>query len=192
VPRLLTTFGALTALATVWFGLTLLGGTPVQYAVPWAVIASFGWMVLNAGFVGLAVRRVRSLRYAPERRASVRFETQLDGRLGGLPCTITDLSLTGARLMTFAPLEGGVEADLAIDFPVLEIVLRGVIRASRATSTSDAVTGLEFLPGQHAERALLALALFGALADPVRGTVAPTGLYPDAARPRLTGTVQAA
>jgi len=193
VPPLLTTMAVLMGLATVWFGLTLVGETPLRYAVPWAIVASFGWMVLNAGFVALAVRRVRSLRYAPERRTSVRFETQLRGRLDGIPVTVTDLSLSGARLITFAPLERDVAGELAVEFPVLDISLRGVVRSSRSTSTGEAITGLEFLPGQHGERALLALALFGSLADPNEDVVVPAGRLPQAARRAVdTGAVQAA
>ena len=88
---------------------TRLGETPTRYLIPWAAYAAFGWLLFNVGLVMLAVRRVRNLRFAPERRASVRWETDLVGDIGIQSCRFVDLSLTGARITVegeFGPLIG--------------------------------------------------------------------------------------
>ena len=66
--------------------------------VPWAVHAAFVWMLVNVGLVWLAIRRIRATRYAAERRSSVRFATDIPGRVDGIETWVRDLSLTGARL----------------------------------------------------------------------------------------------
>src|SRR5207244_8736362 len=78
-PGILWAVVLLYAVAAGWFGVTLVGGTPTHYRVPAAADAAAGWLVLNLLFVGGAVRRMRSLRYGTERRASVRFPVSLHG-----------------------------------------------------------------------------------------------------------------
>jgi cellulose synthase/poly-beta-1,6-N-acetylglucosamine synthase-like glycosyltransferase len=173
VPRLLTAILALTLVAATWYTLTLLGATPVHYDVPWAVHAAFAWMLFNVGLVWLAIRRVRSPRYAAERRASVRFATELTAHLDGIDATVRDVSLTGARVELPGPTAIAEHAQLTVDVPggvALEFA-----GASRSTWTDDrgrTMVGFEFDDGQHLARARLALALF-AVDEPADRVTAP-------------------
>ncbi|MFL5679807.1 MAG: glycosyltransferase [Chloroflexota bacterium] len=161
VPRLLRTLAFLSFLGAAWFALTLLGDTPTRYAVPWAAYAAFGWLVVNVFLLILAIRRVRNLRFAPERRASVRFETDLPGLVGGAACRVLDLSLTGALLRTREPLQAGQARTLEIELGGEPVTLAAFVRSVRPTSSGDVAAGLEFDAGQHRARAKLALGLFG-------------------------------
>jgi hypothetical protein len=171
VPALLLATTALAVVSGLWFGATLLGLTPMHYDVAWVVYGAFGWLVFNAGLVGLAVARIRSERFAGERRASVRFELEAGARLGGRPCSVRDLSLTGARVV----IPGG-DFHLNGDQPDLQtlvldlghpLALEVEVRSCRP-GPEGTVCGVEFRPGQEAERAGLALALFHSEADPER------------------------
>jgi cellulose synthase (UDP-forming) len=171
VPALLLATTALAVVSGLWFGATLLGLTPMHYDVAWVVYGAFGWLVFNVVLVGLAMARIRSERFAGERRASVRFELDAAARLDGRPCSVRDLSLTGARVVVPATELHltGVERDaqtLVVELgrPVaLEVEVRSCRPGPEGT-----VCGVEFRPGQEAERAGLALALFHSEADPER------------------------
>ena len=146
-----------------WYGATLLGFTPVVYAIPWAVHAAFVWMVVNVGLVWLAIHRVRAARYAAERRSSVRFATDFPGRVDGVEAWVRDLSLTGARLevpdaAVIAP-TGRLVVEAGGGRP---IVLDGVARTRGPIAPAGRWSGFEFVEGQYPARARLALALFGA------------------------------
>jgi hypothetical protein len=139
----------------------------VTYAVPWAAYATFGWLTLNVLLLSRAIGRVRDARYAGERRASVRFETALDGSLDGLGCQILDLSLTGARI-AMPELPSTDEHHLRVAFGGPDIDLRAVIRSTRTDDRGGLIVGLEFTPDQNAARAELALAMFHTRAVPPR------------------------
>jgi cellulose synthase (UDP-forming) len=164
VPTLLTAVLALSLVSVVWYVATLLGFTPVTYAIPWAVHAAFAWMAVNVGLVWLAIHRIRSSRFAAERRSSVRFATDFPGRLDGVEARVRDLSLTGARLEV--PDASAIAPSARL---IVETGLRGPIRldgVARSTWTAGGaeMVGFEFLEGQYPARARLALALFGARA----------------------------
>jgi len=153
----------LSLVAAGWYGATLLGLTPVVYAIPWAVHAAFVWMVVNVGLVWLAIHRVRASRYAAERRSSVRFATDFPGRVDGIETWVRDLSLTGARLevpdaAVIAP-TGRLVVEAGGGRPIL---LDGVARATWTDPAGRTMVGFEFVEGQYPARARLALALFGA------------------------------
>ena len=158
-PILLRAVAFLSIVGAAWYTATLMGATPTRYEVPWAAHATFGWLSLNVVLLVLAIGRIRSMRFAAERRAAFRFETAFDGRLGGLPCHVTDVSLTGARVEMAGIVSGMVHQVLVIDLEDGEVRLDAAIRSRRLSGTSI-VCGLEFLPGQHEARARLSLALF--------------------------------
>jgi cellulose synthase (UDP-forming) len=162
VPRLLTAILGMSVVATAWYALTVLGVTPVHYAVPWAVNAAFAWMLVNVTLVWLAIRRVRSPRYAGERRSSVRFATDMPARLDGLEATVRDVSLTGARIEMPVAAAIAEHAALTIEVPGGVLHFTGSSRSSWTDRRGRPMVGFEFDPGQHAARARLALALFGA------------------------------
>ncbi len=147
-------------LTAAWFALTLLGATPVHYREMGAVLAAFGWMLFNVALVALAIDRIRSLRYAPERRASVRFEVAMDLTVGELAAESHDISTTGARVMIGSEIPVGHEVDLRLSTGSTPVTLTAVVRSVRRSPEGGLLHGLEFLPGQHSARARLALALF--------------------------------
>ncbi len=157
---------AASVVAGAWFALTLLGRTPVTYEVPGAVVVAFGWMLFNLGLVGLAIARMRSLRYAPERRASVRFVTDLPAWLDELPAETMDVSTTGARVVAHRSVPIGRDVRLTFDVDDEVVTLVGAVRSTRPDVAGLTVHGVEFAPGQHAAQARLALALFQTQATP--------------------------
>jgi hypothetical protein len=173
VPRPLRILLGLSVVAGAWYALTLLGVTPVSYAVPWAVHASFGWMLLNVALLWLAIRRVRSPLYAAERRSSVRFATDLPARLDGSAAIVRDVSLTGARLELPGPRDLEAHGRLTVDVPGgRPLDHRGTGRTTWLDAAGRTMLGFEFDEGQIGERARLALALFGS--DDADTTGAPT------------------
>jgi cellulose synthase (UDP-forming) len=158
-PTLLYVLLGLSGVAAVWFIATVAGWTPLRYAEPWAAYTSAVWLGLNSALLLSAVRRIRSPRFAAERRASVRFKTRLEGTVDGMPCAVEDLSVTGARVVLAGhPLTHPVcRLSLAIDN--LTLTLDAAVRSTRTLPTGETVHGLEFLPDQYCERAALALAL---------------------------------
>lgn len=160
--------------AAVWFGLSLAGNTPLEYRQPWAAYGAAFWLAINAGFVVVAMRRVRSERFAGERRASVRFDVDMPCGLSGHAGQLHDISLTGARLSLPAGLAGFSENGASMAARRLTIVfgesgtggasldLQAVVRSMRPVAEGRMMAGLEFSPGQDDTRARLALALFNA------------------------------
>jgi cellulose synthase (UDP-forming) len=162
VPRPLTIVLGLSFGGVAVYALTMLGVTPIHYEVPWAVHAAFGWSVVNVALVWLAIRRVRAPRYAAERRSSVRFATDLTGRLDGLDVRIHDLSLTGARVETDGVPAVGPNSRLIVDLPRDEAVaIEATVRTTWTDASGATFAGIEFNDGQFLERAEVARALFG-------------------------------
>ena len=167
-PGLLTFSLALSVAAAVWFALSATGHTPLVYRQPWAAYGAAFWLLVNAGFVLVAIGRVRSERFAGERRASVRFDVDMPGFLDGLPGQLHDISLTGARLSLAAGLVGAVDGAsllsrrLTIPLGEASLDLLAVVRSMRPAAEETMMAGLEFSPGQDDVRARLALALFNA------------------------------
>ncbi|HVM04968.1 MAG TPA: glycosyltransferase [Acidimicrobiales bacterium] len=146
--------------AGVAFVLTLAGLTPIDYEVRWAAYGAAGWLVVNTLLLAVAVSRIRSERFAGERRASVRFDVDVAGSLDGTACRVQDLSLTGARVV--APAGAAHPGGGALDVEGLPVRLRTVARSARPLDDGSVLVGLQFEPGQDAEQAMLALALFNA------------------------------
>ncbi len=169
VPRPLTAALGLSVVAGAWYAATLLGATPVVYEVPWAVHGAFAWMLVNVALVTLAIRRIRASRYAAERRSSVRFTTDLPGRIDGIEAWVHDLSLTGARVEL--PDAGAIApvGNLVVDAGVAgSIELSGTVRATWIDRQGRTMVGFEFDEDQFDARARLALSLFGAPAPASR------------------------
>ena len=184
VPVLLLATTALAVLSSLWFGATLLGLTPLHYGVRWVAYGASVWLVVNGVLVAMAMARIRSERFAGERRASVRFGLAAAGALEGRPCHVRDLSLTGARVvfpgqvMDPAALQSETRT-LAVDLG-RPVALEVAVRSCRP-GPDGMVVGLEFCPGQDAERAGLALALFHSETDPDRVPATDVPAYASAA-----------
>jgi PilZ domain len=144
----------------VWAAATLAGRTPLHYGVQAVAIGALVWLAFNTAFLGVAVGRIRALRYAAERRASVRFAVSLTGRLDGYRCVVEDLSLSGARVRAAAPLPPA-PATLAIDANGGGVTLRCEPRGRRSAAGGETMT-LAFMPGQSVALARLTALLFNA------------------------------
>jgi cellulose synthase (UDP-forming) len=172
IPYALRAVIAATVLAAAWFALTLLDRTPIRYAVLWAVIGAFGWMILNAALVFLAIARVRSARFAPERRSSVRFEMAVAGTYAELDCEVLDLSMTGARIAISGAPKPNRTHRLELLLGGRHVAIDATERSHRFGDDGRLVLGLAFADEITAERAELALALFATRALPVADVVA--------------------
>ncbi len=160
VPLLLRALLVASALSAAWYALSMMGRTPVTYAEPGAILAAFWWLLLVTALVILAMSRIRSLDYAPERRASVRFEVTVPGVMADLAAEARDISTTGVRVIIGTEVPVGDEVAVTLSFDDAPIELAGIVRSVRRDPGGGVAHGIEFLPGQHAERARLALTLF--------------------------------
>lgn len=175
VPALLKVIAGLSVLAGIWFALALVGLAPMHYGIRWVAYSAFVWLVINGLLLAMAIARIRSERFAGERRASVRFDLDAAGRLNSQPCRARDLSLTGAGIVL--P-RAGASPDLAEEVTLIvdlggPVTLRAEVRSCR-TGSEGTIVGLRFCPDQDAERAHLALALFQSDAE-VERVPAPVG-----------------
>ncbi len=166
VPRLHSILAAASAIGLAWFTATLAGLGPLRYEAPWAAVGAAFFMAMNLAFLIAAIGRIRSSRFAGNRRASVRLPVSLPASLGGHRVELRDLSLTGARV---AGDEDALPSDSAGPAPVRDLVfeLHGGLFQLRAEPRRRAVVedgmvelGLEFAVGQDAEIARLAIAIF--------------------------------
>ena len=161
VPRLLVGLIMLTALATVWFGATLAGLTPTHYEVHWTAYGAAFWMMFNAFMLVGAASRIRSERFASDRRSSVRMASAGSARLDGTVSELLDVSVGGALVRSLgAPTERGLHL-LQIQMDETTIVLQCQEQSRQPVGAGGALVGLQFATGQDREIAELAIRLIG-------------------------------
>lgn len=168
-PFLLRLSLGISVVAAVVYSLHLIGVVDRGYASEWGAVGAFAWLVVNAGLAWLAIRRVRSLRHAAERRSAVRFAVDVPGAVDGRPASVQDVSVGGALIATDLPL---VERDghlLDIELAGGTTSLRAQVRSSRRAESGEYHHAFEFDPGQYPERGTLAQAVFVG-GYPVAGT----------------------
>ena len=159
VPRLLTLLAAASTAAIGWFVLTSFGLTPVSYDEPGAASGAGFFVAVNLALLVAAISRIRAARFAGDRRASVRFDVRLPGRLSGRRCIALDVSLTGAQIVVPSP-GGSVAArpKLEIEIDGERIALACIARRIQHQPDGSLMAGLAFAPGQrHAVRRLAVL-----------------------------------
>ncbi|MGI8830585.1 MAG: hypothetical protein ACR2I5_12545, partial [Candidatus Limnocylindria bacterium] len=159
-PFLLRLSLGISVVAAVVYSLHLIGVIDRGYASEWGAVGAFAWLVVNAGLAWLAIRRVRFLRYAAERRSAVRFAVDVPGAVDGRPASVQDVSVGGALIATDLPL---VERDghlLDIELAGGTTSLRAQARSSRRAESGEYHHAFEFDPGQYPERGTLARAVF--------------------------------
>jgi cellulose synthase (UDP-forming) len=175
VPRLLVVVLIAHLAALGWYGATVLGWTPVTYRIPGVAHGAAFWAVFNGVLVVSAIARIRSSRFAADRRASHRHRLRVPGHLDGRTVDVTDLSLTGAQLELHRgalPIVGDV-CRLQVALGDHGANLAAAVRSVRpsATDPDRAVVGLAFAAGQLDAQARLTLGLFNAAAG--TGTTPP-------------------
>ena len=152
------------------YALHLVGLLDLGYASEWAALGAFAWLMVNAGLVWLAIRRVRSLRFAAERRSAVRFAVDVQGWIDGAVAAVQDVSVGGALVATDAPLVERESHLVSFGFPGATTSLWATIRSSRRAESGEYHYALEFEPGQYPARGSLARTVFAGR-YPVAGTV---------------------
>jgi len=160
-PRILWAVAVASAVGAAWFAATLAGRTPLHYGVPAAAFGAAGWLALNAVLVTAAIGRIRAIRYGAERRVSVRFPVLLRARLDGVPCSVEDLSVTGARVSAPSGLPGDPSV-LVLETPGRPIALRCAPRARADRPDGSTSLAVEFQPRQWAVIGALTHVLFNA------------------------------
>lgn len=167
-PRLLVGLLFLTVIAGIWFALTLSGVTPISYRIPWTAYGAAGWALFNAVILVFAILRIRSDRYATERRAAARLKidapVEIDNRTGRL----VDVSIGGALVRTTELIDKS-RTDYLVRILIGhdEITLSTKIVGSHALGESGELVMLQFSPDQDSEIARLSNALFAGDAAPV-------------------------
>ncbi|CAN5247702.1 hypothetical protein BH20ACT9_BH20ACT9_21060 [soil metagenome] len=166
-PALLWLLLTASALALAWCAATMAGATPLHYGTPWTVLAAAGWLLVNAGFLVAALRRIRSPRFSVERRRSVRLDVSLPARIFDADCRVGNLSLTGALVETPTPPDVGDQIRLVVGLPGPRAPLEfSCFVRSRVDRDGLALCGVEFLPGQRPALARLTRALFQEYGSP--------------------------
>jgi cellulose synthase (UDP-forming) len=162
-------FGAC-AVGAIVYVLHLLGVITIPYASDLAAAGAFFWLVVNASLVWIAAQRVRSLRFAAERRSAVRFAVDVPGRVDGEPASVQDVSVGGALLATREALVDRDSHLLSFELAHGPTSLWARVRSSRRASSGEHHYAFEFEPGQLAAKGELARAVFLGR-YPVAGTV---------------------
>ena len=126
---------------------------------PGAAIGAGFFVAVNLALLVAAISRIRAARFAGDRRASVRFDVRLPGRLSGRRCIALDVSLTGAQVVVPNP-GGSVAARLKLEIEIdgQRIALACIARRIQRQPDGSLMAGLAFAPGQrHAVRRLAVL-----------------------------------
>jgi cellulose synthase/poly-beta-1,6-N-acetylglucosamine synthase-like glycosyltransferase len=181
VPRVLSVLAAASAAGMVWFTATLAGLTPIHYDVPWAAVGAAIFVAANLALILSAIGRIRSSRFAGNRRVSVRLPISLPAALDGAQAEVRDLSVSGARVAVARPDEKARtdQAGLTLELPDGPLVLGCEVRRRIDLADGRQELGLEFAPDQEPLIARLAVAVFGPTAEPQAadlGAHAPEGL----------------
>jgi cellulose synthase (UDP-forming) len=169
-PLLLRLSLGVSFVAAAVYALHLVGPFDMGYASELAALGAFAWLSINAGLTWLAIRRVRSLRYAAERRSAVRFAVDVPGWIDGDAAAVQDVSVGGALVATAAPLVEREAHLVSFELPSGTTSLWAQIRSSRRAPSGEHHYALEFEPGQYPARAALSRAVFAGR-YPVAGTV---------------------
>ncbi len=153
--------------ALVWFGASLAGLTPVTYTSLLAVWISALVVVFNISLLMVAIRRIRKIDFASERRAAWRFKNSFAASLNGFPCDVESISLAGCKLRISkqAFTEAGANKELWVDSQT-----KLILEPARFDFASDdeMIVSFGYGPGQWHARGQLARALFQQQADASR------------------------
>jgi cellulose synthase/poly-beta-1,6-N-acetylglucosamine synthase-like glycosyltransferase len=161
VPRVLSVLAAASALGLAWFTATLFGLTLITYAVPWAAIGAALFMSGNLALLLAAIGRIRSVRFAGNRRAGTRLPVHLPVRLGARAAQLADLSLTGARLIVAGRfLPRGGRTRVTLDLGRETVALTCHVRRHAKRSDGQLEVGVQFEAGQEKAIARVAVAVF--------------------------------
>jgi cellulose synthase (UDP-forming) len=157
-PWLLWLLLALSGLAAVWFALTLAGVTDMTYSVRWTVYGAAFWATLNAALLIAAIQRIRSDRFATDRRTAVRLQIAGDVLVDSLTTHLIDISMGGALVRAEGVIPADAMHDLTFHFEGgSAIALRCIERGRQPVGGGGSLLSLQF--ADHQDRAISALAV---------------------------------
>ncbi|MGI8998324.1 MAG: glycosyltransferase [Candidatus Limnocylindria bacterium] len=159
-PILLRAALGVSVLGATVYAFHLLGAISIAYASEWAAAGAFFWLVVNAGLVWVAMSRIRSLRYAAERRSAVRFAVDIAGAVDGSMASVQDVSVGGALVATREPLIEREMHLLSFQLASGATSVWARIRSSRRADSGEHHYAFEFGPGQFPAKGALAQAVF--------------------------------
>lgn len=163
VPLVLSVLTAAHAVALVVFGLVIAGLTPWDYPVRGVAVGTAIFAVVNLALLVTACQRIRSPRFAGERRRGERFRVKTFSRLGAELVEMLDISLTGALFLTTDTLPADGREFRLSHATGDEIHLRVSERSRRQVEPGGTyLVGVEFDEGQEVALVALSRILFAA------------------------------
>lgn len=164
-PWLLWLLLALSGVAAIWFGLTIAGLTNVTYPVRWTVYGAAFWAIVNAALLIAAIQRIRSDRFATDRRTAVRHQIAGTVHVDSLPAHLIDISVGGVLVRTESGIPDHDVHQMKFRFEGgSPIDLRCVERSRLSVGDGGSLLSLQFVDHQDREIAELAVGLFQGMA----------------------------
>lgn len=164
-PKILWMLLGLSVASAVWFACTLEGLTPIDYAVRWTAYGAAAWLMFNSSLLAAAVVRIRSDRFAVDRRSSVRLKIGAPVLVNGNRGYIRDISMGGAQvrvpshtLSSTTHMPGTLELELPFGGG---ITLSCEERGRQHVGDGGLLLRLRYLSGQEQALGALANSLLG-------------------------------
>lgn len=160
-PSLLWLLLTLSFLAALWFAFTLAGLTPVTYAVRWTAYGAAFWAAVNVTLLIAAIARIRSDRFATDRRTAVRQKIAGQVLVDLRPAQLIDISVAGAllRAPSATPVDPVHEMRLQFEGEGT-ITLECLERSRISAGDGGSLLSLQFADDQDSVIAQLAVGLF--------------------------------
>jgi hypothetical protein len=120
--------------------------------------------VMNIMVLTILSRRIVRMRLVESQRRYSRVEIDIAGKIGGLPCRLTELSLGGCQIELDSPaaLNAGDSVEVSFQMAGISFQLTSVMQSSGITPNGKQLLRMSFKPGQDGYIERLAL---GMLAD---------------------------
>lgn len=164
-PRLLWFLEGLSGAAVAWFLAVVTGVVHFTYTVPWSVYFAMVWLFFNALLISAAIERIRSSRFASDRRSSVRLHASGRAQLDGHDAEVIDISIGGALVRVsedgFSTTTGTTSA-LTLAFDHDAVTLQSVVRNVHEVPDQGTLVSLQFASGQNRAIGQMSVGLFGA------------------------------
>ncbi|MGC8510520.1 MAG: glycosyltransferase [Acidimicrobiales bacterium] len=170
-PWLLWTLLGGTVAALVVYVLTRAGMSPVTYAVPWTADGAALWALVNGGLLVAALARIRSERFATDRRSAVRVRVRGRVRLDECAGELVDVSVGGALVRCATPPPRGPHVLVVAVAGEGETRIRAQERSRQSVGDGGVLVSLRFDADQSREVGSVAAALVGGRLGHVRQPV---------------------
>jgi cellulose synthase (UDP-forming) len=164
-PWLLWLLVALSGAAATWFVLTLAGVTGMSYPVRWTVYGAAFWATVNATLLIAAIERIRSDRFATDRRTAVRHQIAGNVLIDSHATHLIDISIGGALVLTKGAIPDNFVHEMKLRFEGgAPIALNCVERSRQSVGGRGSLLSLQFVDHQDLEISSLAVGLFQGMA----------------------------